>query len=143
MSGGSYNYIYSRLSDECENRMYDAEMDDLIKDLCKVLHDLEWWQSCDSSEERYRKTLCTFKKKWFNGDREQRLKGYIDKQIGIVSRQLYAMIGEPTENENEVLDKIRSEIDGLTYYCETHPRTIIDDVLEIIDNYKAESEGAE
>ena len=39
MSGGTYDYIYSRLSEECENRMYDAEMDDLIKDLCEVLHD--------------------------------------------------------------------------------------------------------
>ena len=47
--------------------MYDVEMNDLIKDLCIVLHDLEWWQSCDSSEERYRKTLSTFKK---NGLRE-------------------------------------------------------------------------
>ena len=99
MSGGSYSYIYSRLSEECENRMYDAEMNDLIKDLCKVLHDLEWWQSCDSSEEKYRKTLSTFKKKWFKGDREQRLKGYIDEQISIVRSQLYSLIGEPQESE--------------------------------------------
>lgn len=32
-------------------------------------------------------------------DRCERLKGYIDKQIGIVRRQLYAMIGEPQESE--------------------------------------------
>ena len=95
MSGGSYNYIYSRLSDECENRMYDAEMNDLIKDLCEVLHYLEWWQSGDTSEEEYRKTLSEFKKKWFKGDREQRLKGYIDEQIDIVRSQLYSLIGEP------------------------------------------------
>ena len=42
MSGGSYSYIYSTLSMECANRMYDAEMNDLIEDLCDVLHDLEW-----------------------------------------------------------------------------------------------------
>ena len=100
MSGGSYNYIYSRLEEECSGRMYDAEMNDLIKDLCKVLHDLEWWRSCDSSEERYRKTLGAFKKKWFKGDREQRLKGYIDGQISIVRSQLYSLIGEPQESEN-------------------------------------------
>ena len=41
--------------------------------------------------------------------------------------------------QNSILDKIKAEIDGLTYYCETHPRTIIDDVLDIIDRYKAES----
>ena len=101
MSGGSYNYIYNRLSEECENRMYDDEMNDLIKDLCELLHDLEWWQSCDVSEERYRKTLREFKKKWFKGDREQRLKGYIDEQISIVRRQLYSLIGEPLEKGDE------------------------------------------
>lgn len=74
MSGGSYNYIYSRLKDECGNNMYDEEMNDLINDLCEVLHDLEWWQSCDTSEESYRKTLTKFKKKWFKGNREERLK---------------------------------------------------------------------
>lgn len=101
MSGGSYNYIYSRLSDECENRMYDAEMNDLIKDLCNVLHDLEWWQSCDISEQSYKKTLSAFKKKWFKGDREQRLKGYIDEQISVVRNQLYDLIGELQESEDE------------------------------------------
>jgi hypothetical protein len=99
MSGGSYSYIYSKLSEECENRMYDAEMDDLIKDLCKVLHDLEWWQSGDTSEKQYRKTLSAFKKKWFQGDRKPRLKKYIDEQIGIVRESLYKLIGESEDKE--------------------------------------------
>jgi len=38
-------------------------------------------------------------------------------------------------------DKIRAEIEGLTYYwCEINPKNVIDDVLEIIDKYKSESE---
>ena len=98
MSGGSYNYIYSKLLSECEGNMYDAEMDDMIRDLAEVLHDLEWWQSGDSSEKRYRVTLAKFKSKWFRIDRHVRLKRYIDEQIGIVKRQLYEMIGE---NEQE------------------------------------------
>ena len=100
MSGGSYSYIYSTLSMECEGRMYDAEMNDLIEDLCEVLHDLEWWQSGDSSESSYRNTLTKFKSKWFKGDRQERLKGYIDEQIGIVRSQLYSLIGEPQESED-------------------------------------------
>ena len=68
MSGGSYNYIYSKLSVECEGEMRDAEMDDLIKDLCEVLHDLEWWQSGDYSEDQYRETVSEFKKKWFKNE---------------------------------------------------------------------------
>ena len=101
MSGGSYNYIYIRLSEECENRMYDAEMNDLIKDLCEVLHYLEWWQSGDTSESSYRNTLTKFKAKWFKGDRQERLKGYIDEQIGIVRSQLYSLIGELQESEDK------------------------------------------
>lgn len=101
MSGGSYNYIYSRLEDECVGEMHDAEMDEMIKDLCKVLHDLEWWTSCDICEEDYRKTLAEFKAKWFKGDRTTRLKGYIDKQIGVARRELYAMLGEIIDGEKE------------------------------------------
>lgn len=99
MSGGSYNYIYSTLLSECDGCMYDAEMNDMIRDLAEVLHDLEWWQSDDSSEDQYRQTLAKFKEKWFKTDRCDRLKGYIDEQIGIVRRQLYEMIGEPAESE--------------------------------------------
>ena len=99
MSGGSYDYICYKLSNECEGRMYDAEMNDLIKDLCEVLHSLEWWQSGDTSESSYREELSRFKAKWFKGDRQERLKGYIDEQIGIVRSQLYSLIGEPQESE--------------------------------------------
>ena len=41
------------------------------------------------------------------------------------------------------LEKIRAEIDSLTYYwCEVNPRSVIDDVLQIIDKY-AEQEPCE
>lgn len=106
MSGGSYDYIYCRLKEECEGRMYDTEMDDMIRDLADVLHDLEWWQSADSSEDEYRATLTRFKAKWFKDNREERLKGYIDNQIGIVRNQLYALIGEPTVNAIVIPDNV-------------------------------------
>ena len=103
MSGGSYNYIYSRLSTECAGEMKDAEMNDLIKDLCEVLHDLEWWQSGDISEEDYRKTLSEFKTKWLGGNREERLKGYIDQQLSVTRCKLYDLIGMP-RTEREAVD---------------------------------------
>ena len=99
MSGGSYDYIYSRLLSQCDGCMYDEEMNDMIRDLAEVLHDLEWWKSGDISEWVYRQTLAKFKEKWFEKDRCDRLKGYIDEQIGIVKRELYAMIGDPQERE--------------------------------------------
>lgn len=97
MSGGSYNYIYITLLNECENNMFDPEMNEMIRDLSDVLHDVEWWQSGDISEKDYRKTLSKFKHKWFYGDREKRLKRYIDEQITIIKRQLYVMLGENEE----------------------------------------------
>lgn len=65
MSGGSYNYMYCRIEDEYVGRMFDSQLDNMMKDLVKVLHDLEWWESCDYSEDTYRKTVTEFKKKWF------------------------------------------------------------------------------
>lgn len=94
MSGGSYDYVCYKLSNECMGRMYDTEMNDLVKDLSEVLHDLEWWQSGDYSEDQYRETVSEFKKKWFKGDRTNRLKGYIDDQLDAVKRQLYSLIGD-------------------------------------------------
>ena len=93
MSGGSYEYIYERVEELCKGQMFDAELNELIGDLCDVLHDVEWWQSGDMSEEEYRDTVKKFKAKWLHGDREVRLKGYIDAQVGQVKRALYALVG--------------------------------------------------
>lgn len=100
MSGGSYDYICYKLAEECNGRMYDAEMNDMIKDLCSLLHALEWWQSCDLSEESYRKCLSEFKTKWFKGNREERLKGYIDEQTNLVKTELYKLIGCDLKEQN-------------------------------------------
>ena len=63
-SGGSYDYKYLTVDDYYSGCMYDAELNEMINDLVKVLHDLEWWQSCDMSEEEYRTTVNEFKNKW-------------------------------------------------------------------------------
>lgn len=66
MSGGSFNYKYQEL-DEYIGHTHDSELDGLLIDLRNVLHDLEWWQSCDYSEDQYRTSLKKFKKKWLAG----------------------------------------------------------------------------
>lgn len=94
MSGGSYGYISYKLSEECEGRMYDAELDELVKDLSEVLHDLEWWRSGDTGEERYRKTVRSFKTKWFVADaRERNLERIINEKIENLRAELIEMIG--------------------------------------------------
>lgn len=41
MSGGSYSYVYCRVEEECVNRMFDSQLNEMMKDLVDVLHDLE------------------------------------------------------------------------------------------------------
>lgn len=64
MSGGSYNYQYNTFENYYVNQMYDEEINALFKDIVDLLHDVEWWQSDDISEETYRETVSKFKKKW-------------------------------------------------------------------------------
>lgn len=65
MSGGSYNYGYSTVEYTYVGEMQDTELNEMMKDLVEVLHDLEWWTSGDIGEERYRETVTKFKSKWF------------------------------------------------------------------------------
>ena len=65
MSGGSYNYGYSTVEYTYVGEMKDTELNEMMKDLVQVLHDLEWYVDCDISEEIYRETVTKFKSKWF------------------------------------------------------------------------------
>ena len=88
MSGGSFNYIFSRLETECAGNMQDDELNELITDLCEVLHDLEWWQSSDISEEQYRETVKAFKDKWIQGTSQSRLEGHMIDHIESVKNEI-------------------------------------------------------
>lgn len=93
-SGGSYDYNYNVIYTCYVGRMYDYELDEMMKDLVKLLHDLEWWQSCDESEEGYRNTVKQFKDKWFIETRENRLKEMIEIKIKETKDYLLKVIGD-------------------------------------------------
>ena len=80
MSGGSYDYRYYTVDEYYVGKMYDSELNEMMKDLIRVLHDVEWWQSDDISEEDYRKTVDDFKKKWFKR-RKTEIKSFIDSEF--------------------------------------------------------------
>ena len=80
MSGGAYDYQYSVLENYYVGKMYDVELDKMVEDLSNVLYDLEWWQSGDCDEERYRKSLNKFKTKWF-GKRDKKLRKLVCDEI--------------------------------------------------------------
>ena len=91
MSGGAFDYMYGRIEETYVGEMQDADLDEMMKDLCELLHDLEWWQSGDYNEEDYRKSAKAFKQKWLRGydwdtedriDRAKRhIKDIIDKEL--------------------------------------------------------------
>lgn len=94
MSGGSYDYMYSRVDDEYVGRMYDAELDELIKDIVPVLRAVEWWQSGDTCEDTYRKAVLKFKKKWLSDDvRTERLGEIINSKVEALREELLKMVG--------------------------------------------------
>lgn len=61
----SYDNISIRVEYDLVGYMFDTELNQMMKDLVEVLHDLEWYVDCDISEETYRETVTKFKSKWF------------------------------------------------------------------------------
>lgn len=100
MSGGYYDYFYIKLQ-EFENEMQDHEMNDLVVDLAEVFHDLEWWQSGDSSEEAYREQVKEFKEKWLHQSAESRIANYIDEELEETRKRLHNMLSIPTDSGEE------------------------------------------
>lgn len=80
MSGGSMDYVFRYVGDAADY-VEDKEIKELLKDLSKLLHDLEWWQSGDYGSDSYYKTLDDFKTKWFGDNRNERLKDYIKHSL--------------------------------------------------------------
>lgn len=101
MSGGSYSYIYNRVDEECVNRMYDSQLNEMMKDLVEVLHDLEWWKSCDCSEETYRESVKKFKKKWFRQtkiDVQKQIESELEKKKNELMKEFDYLNDEREEN---------------------------------------------
>lgn len=94
MSGGSCNYICYKIEEELVGRMEDLELNDLMADIAKLAHSLEWYLSCDTGRDSYLEQVKTFKDKWLKGDRNTRLKSYIDKELSNTKEKLYLLIGE-------------------------------------------------
>lgn len=79
MSGGAYDYKYGVLMDYYANRMYDTELNGMVRDLSDVLYELEWWRSGDTDEKRYRDAVREFKRKWMHQSDADVLAKYEDE----------------------------------------------------------------
>lgn len=99
MSGGHYDYFCWKMN-ELDGEFKDKELDDLWRDMKKIAKELEWWQSCDTSEKTYRREVAKFKEKWFGQSREDMLKKYIDEKMAETRRELLLMIGREEESKD-------------------------------------------
>lgn len=97
MSGGNHNFIYLHIQEELCGKMHDPELDDLMKDIAELAHQLEWAESGDTDWSTYQKYVTEFKNKWFKQNRTKRLKQYIDDTCERTKNQLYDMIGCDTD----------------------------------------------
>jgi hypothetical protein len=93
MSGGHFDYLYWQVEETYVGQMEDYELDEMMKDLCDLLHDLEWWQSADYSEDTYRETVKKFKEKWFGRTDTQRLKEVSNKAVNEFDKLLKNVFG--------------------------------------------------
>lgn len=64
MSGGSFNYDFYRILDTYKGQLQNDVLEELLIDFCKVLKELEWYVSADTSKEDYDKEVESFIKKW-------------------------------------------------------------------------------
>lgn len=97
MSGGSHNYICFRIEEDLCGQMDDVELNDLVEDVAKLAHDLEWWHSADIGEEDYRKAVAEFKAKWFGENRNKRLAKYIKNANDTHTRTILRLLNEEGE----------------------------------------------
>ncbi len=114
MSGGHFNYANNSLQDAIfthswigtrdpkDDPFHDIEISDLVYDVFGLIHDLDYYESCDYGEGTYRKCLTEFKDKWFaKGARQKRMAKYIDESISALRADLIAMVtGQPTTEES-------------------------------------------
>ena len=92
MSGGAFNYVSDSLLYEYEGCMEDLELEDLLQDFCSLLHDLEWYKSGDTSQEKYKAAVKNFKTKWFGENRNTRLAEYLDQSLDQLKEDIHKLI---------------------------------------------------
>lgn len=102
MSGGRFNYADERAcseifgyldDDKVPNVFEDREISELIYDVFQLIHDYDWYASCDTGKEDYLQAKAKFKKKWFGTKRGLRIKRYVDAAVEELKQELYEMNG--------------------------------------------------
>ena len=121
MSGGSLNYISYEINsalfkDRFENRidnhyenvcdernariarnlnpMHDRELSELMSDVMCLLYALEWFDSSDIGEEKYKECVNKFKAKWLKRTEKDRLNSYLEDLKSYYEKLVEELKGE-------------------------------------------------
>ncbi len=100
MSGGSMDYLCYKVEDAAE-QIPDIELAALCKDFGKLLHDIEWYTSGDTSVKDYTEAVNAFKTKWFKIPREERLKTILDAEFEQLKSKFDASISNKPFEDKE------------------------------------------
>ena len=93
MSGGSHDYVCYAIEENLSGQMKDPELNELVKDLSSLAHDLEWADSGDIEWSDYFDSVKKFKEKWFVSPRDDRLISIVNNKIDELRDELHKMIG--------------------------------------------------
>lgn len=73
MSGGHYNYLFYQIEDTYKGEMEYLILEKLLVDFCKLLKELEWYRSDDTTKAAYDKVAKEFIAKWLKSSRAKDL----------------------------------------------------------------------
>ena len=110
MSGGHFFLDTHQIGHAMDGEWQDEEINELFHDLfCAELWNgrygglaaaLDYWLSCDVSEEVYREYVRKFKEKWFNRTKEDRVEFYCAKLQEKCDELKGELVGQYEKNEN-------------------------------------------
>lgn len=104
MSGGTFNYLDSQLKEEIfgwsydndnwngRNIFEDREISEIVFDVLGLIHEYDWYNSGDTSEEKYLEAKKKFKDKWLKNPRV-RVQRVIDSAIEDLRKEMYKTYG--------------------------------------------------
>lgn len=105
MSGGRFDYYDRTLKNEIfgwgdkwSNVFEDREISELVWDVLNLIHIFDYYESGDSSREKYLNAKTEFKKKWLS-NRGVRVRHTIDTAIDELRQELYETYGMEGEHE--------------------------------------------
>lgn len=105
IKSNSYTYYIKEALDYVD----DAEIQNLILDTAKLLHDLEWYRENVQDPDKGQELIMDFRKKWFKMSRTKRLQEYINSALDMVKDDFNQLLEEELKKEEEEEKTIKPE----------------------------------